>query len=660
MQNSVTDQAKPDTRNNISSPRIVLLVSIILNIWAIGDGLRRAYGIGSVLGFSGSMLIRLWPYALMLGMVLSVYILTYTPWAKYLEKIINTIGSLITSLGQLNWVLFLIPILGYGYYRLSGLSLRIIGFFDPLWIIGHLALLGAVFLWGTNKVSPSVSNLVSFTFYGCMLWIFSFVPEINDYPLSLGWSETSRYYYASLFLSPIIYGRWVPLSSLHPSRYLMQAVPFLLQSNSLLFHRFWQSFIWVLTTFSAGYALSRRLKLKDKWISFGLAAWFFLFVFQGPVYYHLMVIIIIVLLGFDKDRLWRSLLIVVLASLWAGISRVNWFPVPGMLAVTLYVLEKPQEEESFWSYWGWPVIAVVVGLVCAFGSQYLYARISGNPVEVFTSSFNSPLYRYRLFPNEAFGPGVIMMIINACFPLLFLLLWKLIPSLKAWKILRILALVSILGALLAAGLIVSMKIGGGDNLHNLDAFMVFLAIITATIFLNKFTQDRETEKKKVGFIQLPFIILAVLIPLNFIVNSIVPLKNYDDESAWGVVRQIQNLVNQRTSGEDEVLFIDQRHLLTFDMIEGVDLVPEYEKVFLMEMAMANNEAYLSNFWRDIEEHRFALIVSEKLTSRIRPSTDVFGEENNVWVERISKPLLKSYYTIFEFPEYNISILVPKD
>jgi len=347
------------------------------------------------------------------GLWVLVYIFTYTPWAKYLESLINTIGRPISSLGLFNWVLFFIPILGYGYYRLSGLSLRFIGFFDPLWVIGHLALLSAGFLWGTKKVSHSLSILLSLTFYGCILWIFSFLPEINDYPLSLGWSETSRYYYASLFLSPIIYGRWVPLSSLHPSRYLMQAVPFLLQSNSLLFHRFWQSFIWVLTTFTAGYVLARRLKLKNKWISFGLAAWFFLFVFQGPVYYHLMVIIIIVLIGFDKDRLWRSLLIVVLASLWAGISRVNWFPVPGMLAVTLYVLEKPQKEESFWSYWGWPVIAVVVSLLGAFGSQYIYARISGNPVEVFASSFNSPLYRYRLFPNEAFGPGVIIMTINA-------------------------------------------------------------------------------------------------------------------------------------------------------------------------------------------------------------------------------------------------------
>jgi len=660
MQSEKNFKKKPDSRIDIPSIRLILLFSIILNFWTIVVGMRRAYGIGSVFGFSGKMLLDLWPYALLLGIGLVSFLISYLPWAKNIERLINKLAILISSLGQLNWIFFLIPIFGYGYYRLSGVSFRIIEFFNPLWLIGHLALFAAIFLWGSTSISFSLNILLSPVIYGCLLWFFSFVPEINNYPLSLGWSETSRYYYASLFFSPIIYGKWVPLSSLHPSRYLMQSLPFLFQSNSLLFHRFWQAFLWVLTTFFAGYGLSKRLKQDNRWISFGLAAWFFLFVFQGPVYYHLMIIVIIVLLGFDKDKLWRSLFIIILASIWAGISRVNWFPVPGMLGVTLYVLETPQKEKNFWSYWGWPVIAVVVGMLFAFGSQSIYAIISGNPMEVFTSSFNSPLYRYRLFPNEAYGPGVIMMTIGACFPLIFLLAFRLIPSLKKWKILRIMALVSILIALLIAGLIVSMKIGGGDNLHNMDAFMVFLAVITSYVLTNQFAEDQEPLKKDVGFLEVILIILAIMIPMNFIVTSLQPIKNYDMKSAQDVVDQIQALINQRVSGGDEVLFIDQRHLLTFDMIDGVELVPDYEKVFLMEMAMANNGAYLTNFWRDIEDHRFDLIVSETLTSRIRPPSDVFGEENNVWVERISKPLLRSYYTIFEFTDFGISILVPKE
>src|SRR5688572_16916014 len=45
-----------------------------------------------------------------------------------------------------------------------------------------------------------------------------------------------------------------------------------------------------------------------------------------------------------------------------------------------------------------------------------------------------------------------------------------------------------------------------------------------------------------------------------------------------------------TEAKGEVLFISQRQLLTFGEIEGVDLVPENELVFLMEMAMSNKES----------------------------------------------------------------------
>jgi len=660
MQNANMKQNKPELEINISSIRTFLMVSIILNFWVVFVGMKAAYGTGSVFRFSGSMLIKLWPYFLMLGITISYFIITYTSWSNSVQNIFNKIGESLSSLGRLNWLLFLAPVVGYGYYRISGFDFKIINFINPLWIFGHLALFGGIFLWSTKSTSFLLSILSSLSLYGCILWIMSFIPEINVYPLSLGWSETSRYYYASLFFSPFIYGKWVPLSSLHPSRYLIQSIPFLFQSNSLLFHRFWQSFIWIMTTFIAGYAFSKRLKFNNKWIDISLTAWFFLFVFQGPVYYHLMFTIIIVLLGFDKDKLLRSLFFVILASIWAGISRVNWFPVAGMLAVTLYVLETPQDKKNFWSYWGWPIIAVVAGMLFAFGSQSTYAIISGNSMEVFTSSFNSPLYRYRLFPNEAYGPGVIMITINACFLLIFLLLWKLVPSLKRWRILRVLALVSILAALLIAGLVVSMKIGGGNNLHNMDAFMVFLAIITAYVMSDQFKEDRGSVNKITEFYKIPLVILAILMPMNFVVNSLKPYKNYDAKGAWEVIHQIQTLMDQKVSGDEEVLFIDQRHLLTFEMIEGVDLVPEYEKVFLMEMAMANNVAYLNNFWEDIEDHRFELIISDRLKSQIQSENDVFGEENNVWVECVSRPLLKSYYTIVEFPDYNIAILAPKN
>lgn len=620
--------------------------------------IQASHGLGSfIFGYSGSVILNQWPYIL-ISLILAIgLVLLQAPWSPNLADFAGEIFKAVTKLGPLNWVLFAGPILLFSYYYLAGYFVLFINTFSPIWIFGHIGLMGAIFLSGAPKISSRNSLLASFSIYGLVLWIVYFIPDVHTYPLSMGWSEANRYYYASLFFSPLIYGKWLPLSSLHPSRYLMQSLPFVIPSLPILFHRIWQVMLWLGTTFVAGLALSRRFKLTNRWIGLGLAAWFFLFSFQGPVYYHLMVVIIIVLAGFDKGQLWRSLGVVALASLWAGVSRVNWFPVAGMLAVALYVLEVPQDKKSFWQYWRWPILAVVLGVLLAFFSQASYAAISGNPPEVFASSFNSPLYRYRLFPNEAFGPGIINMTITASFPLLLVIVWRLFPMLGAWKHLRLLALLSILIALLVVGFIVSMKIGGGDNLHNLDSYLVILAVVTAYLGFNRFVPD-SPEKLSHRPLPISMVLIAFLIPLIFVLDMLRPYPRLDTQRAWSDIQHIQSLIDERVGEGGEVLFIDQRHLLTFDMIDGVPLVPEYEKVFLMEMAMSGNAVYLNQFWQDLEKHRFALIVSDPINLMTRPSTDVFGEENNVWVERVARPLTDSYDAILDLHESGISVLVP--
>jgi len=75
------------------------------------------------------------------------------------------------------------------------------------------------------------------------------------------------------------------------------------------------------------------------------------FLFQGAVYYHLMVCVVLVLLGYKKDKPLRTLIFVLLASVWAGISRVNWMPVPGLLAVALYLLDTPFDGKNGSNTW---------------------------------------------------------------------------------------------------------------------------------------------------------------------------------------------------------------------------------------------------------------------------------------------------------------------
>ena len=49
-----------------------------------------------------------------------------------------------------------------------------------------------------------------------------------------------------------------------------------------------------------------------------------------------------------------------------------------------------------------------------------------------------------------------------------------------------------------------------------------------------------------------------------------------------------------------VLFINERQLVTFGDVR-VPLVPDYEAVTLMEMAMSGNQVYLDRFYDDLAD-----------------------------------------------------------
>jgi hypothetical protein len=101
--------------------------------------------------------------------------------------------------------------------------------------------------------------LLTALIYGSAYKLASFIPEVPTYPFSLSWSETSRYYYASLFFAEKLYGAPLPLSVLHPTRYLMQSLPFVLPHPELWLHRLWQVILWAGMSGLASGLLWRRL-----------------------------------------------------------------------------------------------------------------------------------------------------------------------------------------------------------------------------------------------------------------------------------------------------------------------------------------------------------------------------------------------------------------
>jgi hypothetical protein len=568
--------------------------------------------------------------------------------------------SLFKLIYLLSFLIFPLLVMGLASERLANIPLRLV-------LFCILSLGGAwIFRRGWTQHGWVTALLVTILGYGVVYKLASFIPDVSSYPFSLSWSEASRYYYASLWFSKQIYGISQPLSILHPSRYLLQSIPFIIPHSSLLLLRLWQVILWVVTASLASWLLVRRLALKEQKQSQIIVLcfffWAFLFLFQGPVYYHLLVMVILILWGFDSTRFWRNLFLVLLASLWAGISRINWLPIPGLMAASLYLLEVQVNGKPLWRYLLPPVIWALAGTGIAYVSQQVYEFISGNPQAYFGSSISSDLLWYRLLPNKTFPMGILPSAVLVSIPLIGLMVLRLINRWREYHLIRLLGLASILFVLFIGGVVVSVKIGGGSNLHNLDAYLTMLLVIGSYIYFNRFVPDFSktfienpaggtlpATNQYIHAAEVFFLALALAIPLYFTLSTGGALPRRDYPAAQSALQSLKSATQQAVKQGGEVLFINQRHLLTFDYIQGIPLVPEDELVFLMEMAMSNNSAYLDAFHSDLANQRFAMIVSEPLSSQYQGRDHSFGEENDAWVERVSEPVL-CYYEPKEYLE----------
>ncbi|RMF49814.1 MAG: hypothetical protein D6755_01980, partial [Anaerolineae bacterium] len=396
--------------------------------------------------------------------------------------------------------------------------------------------------------------------------------------------------------------------ALHPSRYLLQSIPFWFGTLPLWVHRAWQAALWIGLNLLAGWMVTRRLRIVARWQRWAFFWSAVLFILQAPVYYHLLVMVALVLWGTDFTRPWRTWGVLLLASLWAGISRVNWFPVPAVLVAVLYFLEVPQGDRPWWRYWmpalGWGV----VGTGTALFSQAVYAAISGNPPQDFGTSFTSDLLWYRLLPNPTFPQGLLPMAVVVALPVVWLIARRTRLPFTRWF-----PLTGLSAGLFLGGLVVSVKIGGGNNLHNLDAFLVTLLLWGAYTFWGRLAPERESETDSLQRARPPWGLVPLLLalPLYWALSRGTPRTIHDVSLAREAINAIRQKTEAAAARGEDVLFISERHLLTFGEID-VPLIPEYERTFLMEMAMAHNEAYLQQFRDDLASHRFALIVVQPL------------------------------------------------
>ncbi|MCE9646970.1 MAG: hypothetical protein K8S20_13295 [Chloroflexi bacterium] len=550
-----------------------------------------------------------------------------------------------------------IPALWYAKYDFFGKAVP--SLFPLLWVWFWLALLQAAGIKILSRLSWMASFGLALLFGGVLFQSYFFLQPVTRYPFSLGWSEASRFYYGSLPFSKSIYGISLPLSVWHGTRYFLLSIPFLFGGTTLWMARFWQAFLWISLGGLTSLALVRRLKLQDLVMKILIGGWFALFLFQGAVYYHLLVCVIIIFAGISPRQKFGSLLAIILASFWAGMSRVNWFPVPAMLAIAIYLLEEPFDKNGkFWSYVQTPVLWGIAGLLFAFAGQFFYISISGNQdLSAFGSSFTSALLWYRWWPSDTNPLGVIPGIFLVSLPPLSLMIWSLRGKWTSLHPLRWAGLAAMTAILLGGGLVVSTKIGGGGDLHNMDAYIVLLGLITAYFINDRIGSESAPMPSGTVHHSLIHMNLLLIIPVVFSLSRVVPPVRYDQAQASHDLATLRNTV-QSYSAKGPVLFIYERHLLTFGMIPKVPIVQDYEVITLTEMAISGNLPYLERFYSDLENHRFAAIVARK--QNLDANAGDFAEESNVWNQSVAYQLLCEYEPVLTLDSSNIQVFVPRN
>lgn len=598
---------------------------------------------------------------------LGLFLLTFTSRREKLlafsEKLPSLPRWLALTLLAAGLVAF--PLFSFSGHFLSKLAFLRLLLFCLLALGGMLSLKSAF-----PRLEFSSALAVALTLQATANLVINYLPDLSAYPFAMGWAETSRFYYPSLFLSRLVYGEPFPWPILHPSLHLLLTPPYLIDAP-LWFHRLWQVAIRFLLVGLIVPALLSRLKISSRPRHWFAAAWIFLYLFDLPLYLHVAVIVFVMLWGFSTSNPRRTWFWLILASIWAGLSRLNWYPMPGVLAVVLYLLEVPYQPQTAnheprslvhglrpgVAYLVHPAIWLLAGTGIAFATQQAYIALSGVPAAAFYTSLGSDLLLDRLWPNASFDLGLVPAAALFAFPLLAVCF---IRARRELHPLRQGLLGLGLAGLFAAGLLVSLKIGGGTDLHNFDIFLVSLLVVFGYLFTG--THTAEAAPKSVFPLKNPFappllLILLILIPAWFGQRSRAGRWDYDPGQAQATLTALQQRVDE-TSGE--ILFVSQRHLVSMHLLSGVKLIPEYEREDLMELAMSRNTAALeAGFYADLQAQRFAWIVIDPLSINKLGNNHPMGAENNAWTRYIIKPILCNYTQIASFPADRLALYAPQ-
>jgi hypothetical protein len=625
-----------------------------------------------------------------------IFMLLYVLWHD--QKHVTVMSKLLVfreRIGSWRWFLvFFVFIFPVWLFQFSVLGIVFQGFFIRLLIWAASLFLFAFLISEKHVLIGWERFLFALILSGSLFSIFASLRFVSDYPFSLGWSEGNR-----LWDYSIMFGRerydYPPdrdiFVLLETGRQLVGGIPFLIPGITITAVRLWVALLEILPYVLLGLVVFRSMSNhKGLWLA--LSLWTYLFLKQGPIHPPLIISAILIALAWGSS-LWISIPLIIFAGYFTNISRFTWIFAPAIWLVLLEFSNAPTDEKGRIEkpVWGRVITLFLSGL---FGGlvlpefvKFLQKNLNAtsviqnsdvSPAFLQTAVSNQSLLWYRLLPNSTYGLGILLGTLVATAPLVFLLYY--FARKRKWPVhpLQKLSIILPLIAFLAVGLVVSAKIGGGGDLHNMDMFFIGLLFSMVLAWQHggrQWLQNAYQESIWIKMVIVASLTIPVFTPLqsmrsyDFIekVSWLVALTDAPNERALDMypaqaviddsLKVIQTEVD-KAKLQGEVLFIDQRQLLTFGFIRDVPLAVDYDKKVLIERALSANRQYYESFYTDLKDHRFSLIIVQPLNTPRKGSNDQFGEENNAWVKWAADPLL-CYYEIYQtLSDVNVQLLMP--
>jgi hypothetical protein len=500
----------------------------------------------------------------------------------------------------------------------------------------------------------------SLIFAGALIIVYQ-ATLISPYPFTIGWSEGKWMLDGSLIFSNKVYGFHAPIPFQEPTQALFRAFPFLFSNTpSLLFQRAWGFLLMVGVPIFTAFILVSKFIIVTPLKKLFLGILYFCLLFLGPIKFYLLFIYLVFLILYKSNNILRGALAVVVASLLIPPLQVNWFLLPGSLFFLFYIMETPYSGSIFRYFWK-PFLLLLVSLLIVGTDTMLYLFFSGNPLNGLNMISSSPLLWQRLlfFPSEPLGVLIPILIMSIPSTWLIVSWGKQNRFSIHWK--RQIVLFMILLIFFLGGLLVSAKIGGGNNLHNLDIYILLLSVVTFYVAINSIKGDRFIQPVNTRILNFMIMANAIFFSLWLVYMTPGSIIFPRQQTAVTAVQSLQNKIGQiQDINPKPALFIYQTQLLTSGLIQGVKPVPNHDNVFLMEMAISNNQSGLQAFYIQLEQHTWSVIVMPPLYTKIKDSSTVFAEENNAWVERIIFPMLCSYQSVYVDQNFDYELLIPRE